>query len=117
MTGWPSLWPQVLVQRSGADLSVALMLARGTVARQLRSPVMKTALVIVTLLTLLGVTVAWAIWGWEQTASTDMGFHGWLAMILGIVVTSLVGFGLMGLMFYSSRHGYDERARSKRDRH
>ena len=37
-----------------------------------------------------------------------MGFHGWLAMILGIVVTSLVGFGLLGLMFYSSRHGYDE---------
>ena len=71
---------------------------------------MKTALVIVTLLTLLGVTVAWAIWGWEQTAGTDMGFHGWVAMILGIVVTSLVGLRLMGLMFYSSRHGYDERA-------
>ena len=52
---------------------------------------MKTALVIVSLLTLLGVTVAWAIWGWEQTASTEMGFHGWLAMILGIVVTSLSG--------------------------
>ena len=37
-----------------------------------------------------------------------MGFHGWLAMILGIVITSLVGFGLLGLMVYSSRHGYDE---------
>ena len=48
-----------------------------------------------------------------------MGFHGWVAMILGIVVTSLVGFGLMGLMFYSSRHGYDERASdlSDKDRH
>jgi hypothetical protein len=80
---------------------------------------MKTALVIVSLLTLLGVTVAWAIWGWEQAASTEMGFHGWLAMILGVVVTSLVGFGLMGLMLYSSRHGYDERASdlSDRDRH
>ena len=69
---------------------------------------MKTTLVIVSLLTLFGVTVAWAIWGWEQTASTEMGFHGWLAMILGMVFTSLVGFGLIGLMFYSSRHGYDE---------
>ena len=80
---------------------------------------MKTVLVIVTLLTLLGVTVAWASWGWEQTAGTDMGFHGWLAMILGVVVTSLVGFGLMGLMFYSSRHGYDEGASdlSDKDRH
>ena len=53
-------------------------------------------------------TVGWAVWGWEQTAGTAMGFHGWLAMILGIVFTMLVGFGLMGLMFYSSRHGYDD---------
>ena len=59
---------------------------------------MKIILVIVSLLTLFGVTVAWAIWGWGQTASTEMGFHGWLAMILGIVVTSLVGFALLGLM-------------------
>ena len=39
-----------------------------------------------------------------------MGFHGWLAMILGIVFTLVVGCGLMALMFYSSRHGYDEAA-------
>jgi hypothetical protein len=71
---------------------------------------MKTALIIVGLLTFLGITVGWAIWGWEQTAGTAMGFHGWLAMILGIVFTLLVGCGLMALMFYSSRHGYDEAA-------
>ena len=42
-----------------------------------------------------------------------------MAMILGIVVTSFVGFGLMGLMFYSSRHGYDEGASDlgDKDRH
>jgi O-antigen ligase len=71
---------------------------------------MKTALVILVLLVLLGVTVGWTIWGWEQTAGTAMGFHGWMAMTLGIVFTILVGCGLMGLMFYSSRHGYDEAA-------
>ena len=70
---------------------------------------MKTVLVIVGLLALLGVTVGWAIWGWQQTAGTAMGFHGWLAMILGVVFTVIVGCGLMGLMFYSSRYGYDER--------
>ena len=78
---------------------------------------MKIILVIVSLLTLFGVTVAWAIWGWEQTASTGMGFHGWLAMILGIVITSLVGFGLLGLMFYSSRHGYNEGVNDLSDKH
>ena len=71
---------------------------------------MKIALAIGGLLALLGVSVGWAIWGWEQTAGTAMGFHGWLAMILGIVFTIVVGCGLMGLMFYSSRYGYDERA-------
>jgi hypothetical protein len=45
-----------------------------------------------------------------------MGFHGWLAMILGIVFTIVVGCGLMGLMFYSSRYGYDERASDLSDR-
>ena len=46
-----------------------------------------------------------------------MSFHGWLAMILGIVITSLVGFGLLGLMFYSSRHGYDEGVNDLSDKH
>lgn len=71
---------------------------------------MKIALAIGGLLALLGVAVGWAIRGWEQTAGTAMGFHGWLAMILSIVFTMVIGCGLMGLMFYSSRYGYDERA-------
>ena len=55
---------------------------------------MKIALVTVGLLALLGVAVGWAIWGWQQTAGTVMGFHGRLAMILGIVLTIVVGRGL-----------------------
>ena len=77
---------------------------------------MKTALVIVGLLALLGVTIGWAIWGWQQIAGTAMGFQGWLAMILGVVFTVVVGCGLMGLMFYSSRYGYDERATDLSDK-
>jgi len=77
---------------------------------------MKTALIILGLLALLGVTVGWGIWGWQQTAGTAMGFHGWLAMILGILFTIVVGCGLMGLMFCSSWYGYDERAADLSDR-
>ena len=33
---------------------------------------------------------------------------GYVAMAGGIIVSLAVGFGLMGLLFYSSRHGYDE---------
>jgi hypothetical protein len=35
---------------------------------------------------------------------------GYVAMAGGIVISLAVGFGLMGLLFYSSRHGYDEPA-------
>jgi len=31
-----------------------------------------------------------------------------MSMIFGIVVSLAVGCGLMALLFYSSRHGYDE---------
>lgn len=37
-----------------------------------------------------------------------LGVHGWTAMILGTVFSIIVGGGLMALLFYSSRHGYDE---------
>jgi len=33
---------------------------------------------------------------------------GYVAMAAGIVVSLVVGCGLMALLFYSSRHGYDE---------
>jgi hypothetical protein len=33
---------------------------------------------------------------------------GYVAMALGIVFSLIVGCGLMALLFYSSRHGYDE---------
>ena len=70
---------------------------------------MKTVLVIAGLLTLLGITVGGAIWAW-QTAGVEMSGIGYAAMFLGILFTILLGCGLMGLMFYSSRHGYDEAA-------
>ena len=37
-----------------------------------------------------------------------MGTHQVVAMWLGIVFSCLVGLGLMGLIFYSSRKGFDE---------
>jgi hypothetical protein len=45
-----------------------------------------------------------------------MSVHGWVALVLGVVFSVLVGCGLMGLMFYSSRRGYDERASGEAQR-
>jgi len=70
---------------------------------------MRTALIIAGLLMLFGITVIWAIWGWQQTAGVEMSWHGYAALLLGVVCTAAVGFGLMALMFYSSRRGFDEK--------
>ncbi len=39
---------------------------------------------------------------------TEMSWHGWLAMGLGVVLTAALGGGLMYLVFYSARHGHDD---------
>jgi hypothetical protein len=45
-----------------------------------------------------------------------MPASGHVAMWLGVAFSLAIGCGLMALMFYSSRHGYDERARGERTR-
>jgi hypothetical protein len=70
-----------------------------------------TAVIILVLVSLLG----WAFWimvtAWTHI-DAKMSGHGWAALILGIVFSCVLGFGLMGLMFFSSRHGYDEAVKS-----
>jgi uncharacterized membrane protein YuzA (DUF378 family) len=45
--------------------------------------------------------------GWNLT-DVAVPVTGYIAMGLGIVFSLIIGGGLMALMFYSSRHGYDE---------
>jgi hypothetical protein len=63
------------------------------------------------LLLVLGSLLVFAIvvayFGWTSAAGTDVPASGYLAMGLGISFSLLIGVGLMGLLFYSSRHGYD----------
>ena len=39
---------------------------------------------------------------------SEISLAGWFAMGLGIIVTLALGIGLMSLVFFSSRGGYDE---------
>ncbi len=59
----------------------------------------KSVVVIAVLLPLLAGT----------TAVTEIGVHGYIALGLGALFTLLIGGGLMALVFYSHRHGYDDR--------
>jgi hypothetical protein len=45
---------------------------------------------------------------WNAVGDVSMSGHGWIAMVLGAVLTVLLGVGLMSLVFYSHRKGYDE---------
>jgi hypothetical protein len=47
-------------------------------------------------------------YGWVSAGDVTMPAWGWLMMGLGIFFTLVIGGGLMILIFYSSRAGYDE---------
>lgn len=55
--------------------------------------------------------LGWAVWygirSWNALEGVRISPLGWLFMGLGVVVTFLVGAGLMALVFYSSRHDRD----------
>ena len=67
----------------------------------------------VTVLTLLGLLVLTSVvmyWAWVEIGDVAISGHGKIALGLGIGLTVLVGVVLMGLVFFSSRRGFDERA-------
>ncbi len=55
----------------------------------------------------LAVAIAITI-SWNALGVSEISWKGWLAMGFGVVATLGLGIGLMSLMFYSNRHGYDE---------
>ena len=69
---------------------------------------MKTALTILVLLVFLAGAVWVGHYGWVSAGDVVMPAWGWWMMGLGIFFTLIVGGGLMALVFYSSRAGYDE---------
>jgi len=73
---------------------------------------MKTALLGIFLIGLLIVVLFGVLPGWD---SSSMSIHGWVALGLGTVLSLLVGGGLMALVFYSARKGYDDRIEIDRD--
>jgi hypothetical protein len=68
---------------------------------------MRRLWIIVPLLALLAAAVWFAVYAWSAI-DVAMPAWGYAAMAGGILFSLLVGCGLMALVFYSSRHGYDE---------
>jgi uncharacterized membrane protein len=53
--------------------------------------------------------VAIGVYAWRTLGASELTVHGYIALVLGVVGTIGLGVGLMVLVFYSNRYGYDER--------
>ena len=71
---------------------------------------MQKAAIILPLLAFLAASVWFAYYVWANDAGPPMPASGYTAMALGVLFSLVVGIGLMALVFYSHRHGYDERS-------
>jgi len=71
---------------------------------------MGTKLLIAVLVALALLSLWAGVAGWNLETDVEMSGHGYAAMAIGIVASLVVGIGLMTLVFYSSRKGYDEAA-------
>jgi hypothetical protein len=63
------------------------------------------------LFALLAATLWFAGAAWMRLSGNAIPLYGWLAIGGGVLFSLLVGGGLMALVFYSSRHGYDDLTR------
>ncbi|UWU94193.1 hypothetical protein [Bradyrhizobium sp. CB1015] len=64
--------------------------------------------IILVLVLLLVATDFVAYVGWTLADGVEVSAAGYFAMAAGVLFSLIVGCGLMTLIFYSSRNGYDE---------
>jgi membrane protein YdbS with pleckstrin-like domain len=75
-----------------------------------KTSVVGTIALVAVLLGLLIAATIFAVRSWTAIEGPPMPEVGYVAMTIGVVFSLLIGIALMALLFYSSRHGYDERA-------
>ena len=66
------------------------------------------AILVIALFSLLALSVWFAAYSWTHLGGDPLPAYGYVAIAGGVVISILVGGGLMALVFYSSRHGYDD---------
>ena len=67
-----------------------------------------TIMMVVALIAIMVAALWFAASSFTAVSGPPMPPVGYAAMIVGVVLSLVVGCGLMALLFYSSRHGYDE---------
>lgn len=59
-------------------------------------------------LLMVAILIGYVIFAWSRTSSVALSAHGIAALVIGVVLTLAIGAGLMALVFYSARKGYDD---------
>ena len=77
---------------------------------------MRKFAVVIPLLALLAAALWFAARSFTALEGPDMPAGLYVAMGLGIFFSLVIGCGLMALVFYSSRHGYDDPHRKDEER-
>ncbi|WP_262691182.1 hypothetical protein [Kordiimonas aestuarii] len=70
---------------------------------------MKNVIAVVAALIGLGLAGYWVVSVFGKIDGVSLSGHGVAAMVIGVIFTLLVGFGLMALLFFSNKHGHDEK--------
>jgi len=73
-------------------------------------PNLSQILILAVWIALLGASVFMAVQVWNGLRDVELSTTAYIGMAIGTVATLGLGGGLMALVFYSSRHGYDDRA-------
>jgi hypothetical protein len=69
---------------------------------------MRKLIVFLPLFALLALAIWFAGSSWVHLGGDAIPLYGWFAIAGGVLVSLAVGGGLMALVFYSARHGYDD---------
>jgi hypothetical protein len=82
---------------------------------QAPSPRFRFVLAAAGLLAVAGL-VALGVYTWQSLGDVEMDATGYIALVAGVIGTVALGGGLMTLLFYSQRHGYDDAAGGKEEK-
>lgn len=52
--------------------------------------------------------IMFILWAFNDFEALGVGGHGLVALILGVILTTALGIGLMALVFHSDRSDHDE---------
>jgi cation transporter-like permease len=91
---------------SGASTGVGALQADRSPKRE--HDFIPAAILVIALVALLALSVWFAAYAWTHLGGDPLPTYGYVAIAGGVVVSLVVGGGLMALVFYSSRHGYDD---------